>query len=136
LTGIAAVELVLGFRVLALWNRNKIVIGIVAFAFFAEISTMLAILTSTYAHMGATALLAPNIPYHACIPFNIPPYFFAFWLPPLGYEFLVFCLAAGKGYTTIKIAFQDFTFKTTGSRLLEVMIRSMSPSIIVNENAD
>ncbi|PVG03956.1 hypothetical protein CPB86DRAFT_793307 [Serendipita vermifera] len=122
-SGIAAVELILGFRVLALWNRNKIVLGIVAFAFFAEIATMLGILTSTYVNMGAVSTIIPGVPYKACVPLNITPYFFAFWLPPLGYESIVFLLAATKGYMTIRHAFTNFTFRATGSRLLEVMIR-------------
>lgn len=103
--GIAAVELILGFRVLALWNRNKIITFIVYFALFCEISAMLGILTSTYVHMGAVSTPIPGIPYKACLPFNIPPYFFAFWLPPLGYESLVFLLAAAKGYQTLHTAF-------------------------------
>ena len=45
------------------------------------------------------------MPYKACVPFNVPPYFFAFWLPPLGYESLVFLLAAAKGYQTLHTAF-------------------------------
>ncbi|KAG8839540.1 hypothetical protein FRC18_010319 [Serendipita sp. 400] len=122
-TGIAIVELILGFRVIALWNRDKRVIAIVAFALLGEVAAMLTILSSTYAHMGATSTLFPTIPFKACVPFNIPPYFFAFWLPPLGYEFVVFVLAASKGYQTLRLAFKQFEFKTTGSRLIEVMIR-------------
>lgn len=71
----------------------------------------------------AVAQILPDVPYRACIPFNIPPYFFAFWLPPLGYESLMFILATIKGYTTMRAAFKEFGFKGTGSRLIAVMMR-------------
>ena len=121
------------------------IVGIVGLALLAEITTMLSILSSAYVGMlgpSVTTLVLtpqlthsplaisqphPSIPYHACIPLNVPPYFFAFWLPPLGYEFLVFALASYKGYSTLRYSFAwgtgEFTFRSTGSRLLEVMIR-------------
>lgn len=149
--GIASVELILGFRVLALWNKNNWIVAIVAFAVIAEITTMLSILGAAYVHLQgsfvrppfppqscryrhpptAISQLDPSIPYKACIPLNVPPYFFAFWLPPLGYEFLVFVLAALKGFHTLRYSFSwgkgEFTFKRTGSRLLEVTIRCVPP---------
>ena len=129
------------------------IIGIVAFAVLAEIAAMLGILSSTYVHMQGPLLLLPpsytekttpdtppfhthptavsqpdpSIPYKACIPVNVPPYFFAFWLPPLGYEFLVFSFACLKGFHTLRYSFNwgkgQVTFWSTGSRLLQVMIR-------------
>lgn len=84
---------------------------------------MLGILTATYTHMDAISQIFPSVPYRACLPLNVSSYFFAFWLPPLGYEFAVFLLASAKGWETMKLTFKNFTFRSTGSRLLEVMIR-------------
>lgn len=124
---IASVEMILGFRVLALWNRNKWIAAILVFALLAEVAAMLAILSSTYVNMLAVSLPDPSIPYRACIPLNVSPYFFTFWIPPLAYESLVFILAAIKGFNTLRYNFSwgdgEFNFRSTGSRLLEVMIR-------------
>ncbi|KAG8836182.1 hypothetical protein FRC17_009525 [Serendipita sp. 399] len=111
------------FLIVLLPSSIQRIIAIVVFALLAEVAAMLTILSSTYMQMGATSTLFPTIPFKACVPFNIPSYFFAFWLPPLGYEFIVFVLAASKGYQTMRLVFNQFTFKTTGSRLIEVMIR-------------
>jgi hypothetical protein len=76
-----------------------------------------------YNFTPATSHVIPGVEYRACIPIGITPYFFAFWLPPLGYETVVFILAASKGYLTIRNAFRSFGFRSTGARLLEIMMR-------------
>ncbi|KIM24273.1 hypothetical protein M408DRAFT_233960 [Serendipita vermifera MAFF 305830] len=124
---IASVEMILGFRVFALWNRNKWIAAMLVFALLAEVAAMLTILTSTYVNMLAVSAPDPSIPYRACIPLNVSLYFFTFWIPPLAYESLVFILAAIKGFNTLRNNFSsgngEFTIRSTGSRLLEVMIR-------------
>jgi hypothetical protein len=55
-----------------------------------------------------------------CVPFDVPDYFFAFWLPIIGFESLLCGLALFRGFQTFKASGSVFQ---SGRHLVAMLIR-------------
>ncbi|KAF5376230.1 hypothetical protein D9615_008544 [Tricholomella constricta] len=115
----AAVTVVLQFRVHALYNQNKIVLFVVSALFVVEVGSM-CVIGGLYAHvrLQTPAVPIPGTPF--CQNSTTASYLFAFQIPLIGFEFILLCLVLFKGILHYRIL-QDATWST--SRILSVLLR-------------
>jgi len=118
MTCIGAVEAILATRVWALWDGNRIILGILLFGLAAEMAVMSFILGTTSSRLDTISEVFPGVEFKVCIPLNTPPYFFAFWIPPLAFGTMVLILACYRGLTSVQFGLRDL-----GKTLVAVILR-------------
>lgn len=102
-----------------MYSLNKKILAIMLTCFVASTTASAAIMGTVLSRITAFAItLSPTIV--VCVPFDISPHFFAFWIPILAFESLLCGMALFKGYETFRSSSSIFL---SGKHLVGILIR-------------
>ncbi|TFK51893.1 hypothetical protein OE88DRAFT_1484003 [Heliocybe sulcata] len=90
-----AMQVIMQLRVMAMYGHSKSLWIMLSSCFVAEVAAMGVILGMTYKVIIVAAEPLPGIAI--CTPIGIPDYFFAFWIPIVAFEFILFALVLYQG---------------------------------------
>jgi hypothetical protein len=111
-------EVILQMRLYALYFLNKKVLALMVATFIVS-SASSAVIMGTVLN-GITAHSHPILGTTFCVPFGVPDYFFAFWIPIIGFESLLCGLALYRGFQTFRASGSLFQ---SGRHLVAILIR-------------
>ncbi|KAJ6571410.1 hypothetical protein B0H19DRAFT_660634 [Mycena capillaripes] len=111
-------EVILQMRLYALYFLNKKVLALMVVTFMIS-SASSAVIMGKVLH-GITALAHPIPGTTFCVPVGVPGYFFAFWIPIIGFESLLCGLALYRGFQTFRA---EGTLFQSGRHLVAILIR-------------
>ncbi|KAJ6628539.1 hypothetical protein B0H10DRAFT_159510 [Mycena sp. CBHHK59/15] len=111
-------EVILQMRLYALYFLNKKVLALMIVTFVLSSASAAVIMGTVLAGITATSHPIPGISF--CVPFGVPGYFFAFWIPIIGFESLLCGLALLRGFQTFRASGSLFQ---SGRHLVSILIR-------------
>ncbi|KAF8068044.1 hypothetical protein FPV67DRAFT_1669904 [Lyophyllum atratum] len=112
-------EIILQMRLYAMYSLNKKVLALMGSCFIIATAASAAVMGTVLSEMTASAVpLSSSLVF--CVPKNISPHFFAFWIPMLAFESLLCGLALYKGYETFRSSGSHFR---SGRHLVGILIR-------------
>ncbi|KAF7761954.1 hypothetical protein Agabi119p4_9946 [Agaricus bisporus var. burnettii] len=115
-------EVILQTRLYALYSLNNRILALMVSMFLISSGLSAGVMGKVLADMSisATHFAFDGIEDAFCVPQNISPNFFLFWVPLLVFESLLCGMAVYKGYQSFKAG---ATMLHSGSRLLSILIR-------------
>ncbi|EKM76900.1 hypothetical protein AGABI1DRAFT_93821 [Agaricus bisporus var. burnettii JB137-S8] len=115
-------EVILQTRLYALYSLNNRILALMVSMFLLSSGLSAVVMGKVLADMSisATRFSFDGIEDAFCVPQNISPNFFLFWVPLLVFESLLCGMAVYKGYQSFKAG---ATMLHSGSRLLSILIR-------------
>ncbi|KAJ7917200.1 hypothetical protein B0H13DRAFT_1995645 [Mycena leptocephala] len=111
-------EVILQMRLYALYFLNKKVLALMVTTFIVSSASSAVIMGKVLQGITARAHALPGTTF--CVPFGVPDYFFAFWIPIIGFESLLCGLALYRGFQTFRAAGSPFQ---SGRHLVAILIR-------------
>jgi len=105
-------------RLYALYFLNKKVLALMVTTFIVSSASSAVIMGKVLQGITARAHALPGTTF--CVPFGVPDYFFAFWIPIIGFESLLCGLALYRGFQTFRAAGSPFQ---SGRHLVAILIR-------------
>ncbi|KAJ7101349.1 hypothetical protein B0H15DRAFT_409267 [Mycena belliarum] len=111
-------EVILQMRLYALYLLNKKVLALMVATFLVSSATSAVIMGKALSGITANAHLIPGVTF--CVPFGVPDYFFAFWIPIIGFESLLCGLALFRGFQTFRASGSLYQ---SGRHLVTILIR-------------
>ncbi|KAJ7031688.1 hypothetical protein C8F04DRAFT_1109448 [Mycena alexandri] len=111
-------EVILQMRLYALYFLNKKVLALMVATFIISSASSAAIMGTVLRGITATAHPLPGTTF--CVPFGVPSYFFAFWVPIIVFESLLCGLALFRGFQTFRASGSAFQ---SGRHLVAILIR-------------
>ncbi|KAH9478051.1 hypothetical protein JR316_0010288 [Psilocybe cubensis] len=87
LIGCMLAEGILQIRLYALYSLNKKILALMLVVFIASTATSAWIMGTALSSVTATAVQIPGGAF--CVPANVTPHFYAFWIPMLAFETLL-----------------------------------------------
>jgi len=111
-------EVILQMRLYALYFLNKRVLALMVTMFLMSSASSAAIMGTVLSGISALAHPLPGTTF--CYPVNVPGYFFAFWIPIIGFESLLCGLALYRGFETFRAS---GTLFQSGRHLVAILIR-------------
>ncbi|KAJ3714655.1 hypothetical protein DFJ43DRAFT_1103427 [Lentinula guzmanii] len=112
-------ETILQMRLYALYFLNKRILYLMVGSFILTSASAATIMSIGVNQFHAEAHLLPGLP---CLVFNVPSYFYSFWIPILAFETLLCILALVRGFRT----HGDSGYPVSsdfGKRLVSLLIR-------------
>ncbi|KAF9468869.1 hypothetical protein BDZ94DRAFT_548070 [Collybia nuda] len=89
------------FRTFAMFRRNRFVIISCIICYAIEVCTMVVIMILSFQFIDAINEPFPGI--FICTPYNVPRYMYAFWLPIVVFDCVLFGLALWAGTQHVKV---------------------------------
>ncbi|KAJ7131507.1 hypothetical protein C8R43DRAFT_659575 [Mycena crocata] len=111
-------EVILQMRLYALYFLNKKVLALMVATFIVSSATSAVIMGTVLSGITAHAHPLPGTTF--CVPVGVSDYFFAFWLPIIGFESLLCGLALYRGFQTFRASGSLFQ---SGRHLVAILIR-------------
>jgi len=118
LIGCMLAEGILQIRIFALYSLNKKILALMLVCFIASSATSAWIMGSALSSITATAFTIPGGKF--CVPSNVPPHFYTFWIPMLGFETLLCALALVRGFQTFR---SNGSLFHSGRQLVGILVR-------------
>jgi len=118
LVGCMIAEIILQARIYALYLLNKKVLALMLTCFVASSTCAAVIMGRALSNITAVSELIPGMPF--CIPLDVPPRFYTFWIPILAFETLLCALALGRGIQTARAERGTFRFRRD---LVNILVR-------------
>ncbi|KAJ7691049.1 hypothetical protein B0H17DRAFT_1063959 [Mycena rosella] len=115
-------EVILQMRLYALYFLNKKVLALMVATFIVSSASSAVIMGKVLSGITARslALSLPGKNVIFCVPSGVPDYFFAFWVPIIGFESLLCGLALYRGFQTFRASGSPFQ---SGRHLVAILIR-------------
>ncbi|KAF9478558.1 hypothetical protein BDN70DRAFT_859842 [Pholiota conissans] len=111
-------EAILQMRLYALYSLDKKILAFMLSLWAMCLTSSAYVMYTVLAKIQTYIVLIPGGP--ACVPHNISPHFYAFWIPILSFEFLLCLLAIIRGFQTHKL---DGTFFQSSLQIVTILIR-------------
>ncbi|KAF8189448.1 hypothetical protein K438DRAFT_1722086 [Mycena galopus ATCC 62051] len=111
-------EVILQMRLYALYLLNKKVLALMVTTFILSSTTSAVIMGKVLHGISAHSQQIPGMTF--CVPFGVPGYFFAFWIPIICFESLLCGLALYRGFQTFRAS--DSLYQS-GRHLVAILIR-------------
>ncbi|KAJ6576033.1 hypothetical protein DFH09DRAFT_1150238 [Mycena vulgaris] len=111
-------EVILQMRLYALYFLNKKVLALMIATFLLSSTSSAVIMGRALAGITARAHPLPGTTF--CYPIGVPDYFFAFWIPIIGFESLLCGLALYRGFQTFRASGSLFQ---SGKKLVGILVR-------------
>jgi len=111
-------EVILQMRLYALYFLNKKVLALMVATFIVSSSSSAVIMGRVLSGISAVSHPLPGVTF--CVPIGVPDYFFAFWVPIIGFESLLCGLALYRGFQTFRASGSLFQ---SGRHLVAILIR-------------
>ncbi|KAF5345387.1 hypothetical protein D9757_013389 [Collybiopsis confluens] len=113
-------ETILQMRLYAMYFLDKKILCLMVGTFLLTSASAAAVINIAVNRMTALSRV-PLVPdMTLCIPMSIPPYIYAFWIPILAFETLLFVLAVLRGIQTYR---QTGTTFQSNKRLVGLLVR-------------
>ncbi|KAL0571563.1 hypothetical protein V5O48_010395 [Marasmius crinis-equi] len=111
----------LQMRLYALYSLNRKVLAMMVATFIVTSTASAIIMGVVLSHITAASVNMPFVQgMSTCVPLNISPKFYTFWIPILAFETFLFCLALIRRYQTLQTSGSAFQ---PGKELVGVLIR-------------
>ncbi|KAJ7347106.1 hypothetical protein DFH08DRAFT_961480 [Mycena albidolilacea] len=94
-TVVVTAELVLLLWIFVIYNRNRVILLVLAVSFMAQLISVVAILAQSFSQIKISANLLPGLEF--CFLINEPQFFYWYWLPILVYNTIILGLFVYKG---------------------------------------
>jgi len=114
-------ETILQMRLYAMYFLDKKILCLMVGTFIltsASAATVITVALNQMTALSQVPLVVPSMAF--CIPMAIPPYIYAFWIPILAFETLLFVLAVLRGIQTYRHTGSTFQ---SNKRLVGLLIR-------------
>jgi hypothetical protein len=111
-------EVILQMRLYALYFLNKKVLALMVTTFIISSASSAVIMGKVLSGITAVSHPLPGLAF--CVPVGVADYFFAFWIPIIGFESLLCGLALCRGIQTFRASGSQYQ---SGRHLVAILIR-------------